>query len=339
MSRYLEKMNEYGGQNIPFLFILDFDLQTPIILPLQKAKKMGIYFNIKGFSNAAINSSLPQHLYFQKHPVSFADYERSFYYVQQQLRLGNSFLTNLTFPTQIETNLSLRQIFDHNQAPYRLLFQDQFTVFSPESFVQIDTNGKIASFPMKGTIDAHLPNAAEELLNDRKERAEHNTIVDLIRNDLSRVAKKVRVEKFRYLDYIQTWDKSLLQMSSKIIGQLPENYRSHLGDIFEKLLPAGSICGAPKKKTVEIIKTAEGYERGYYTGVFGYYENGRVESGVMIRFIENTNGQLYYKSGGGITVYSEAKKEYQELIDKIYAPIHREHSHLQRENREPALAY
>ena len=112
-----------------------------------------------------------------------------------------------------------------------------------------------------------------------------------------------------------------------------------MGYIFEELLPAGSICGAPKKKTVEVIKTAEGYERGYYTGVFGYYENGRVESGVMIRFIENIDGQLYYKSGGGITVYSEAKKEYQELIDKVYAPIHREHSATERENQEFALAY
>ncbi|MEN0051597.1 MAG: aminodeoxychorismate synthase component I, partial [Bacteroidota bacterium] len=231
------------------------------------------------------------------------------------------------------------QIFDHNPAPYRLLFQDQFTVFSPESFVQIDADGTIASFPMKGTIDAHLPNAAEQLLNDKKERAEHNTIVDLIRNDLSSVAKKVCVEKFRYLNYIQTWDKSLLQMSSKIVGQLSDDYTIHLGDIFEQLLPAGSICGAPKKKTVEIIKTAEGYQRGYYTGVFGYYQNGRVESGVMIRFIENIKGQLYYKSGGGITVFSEAKKEYQELIDKVYAPIHREHSHLQWEDGTLALAY
>lgn len=334
----LEKMNEYGKRNIPFLFILDFDLQAPIILPLQEASKMGVYFDIKGSNNAVVTSSLPQHLYFQKFPIAFSDYERSFQSVQQQLRIGNSFLTNLTFPTRIETNLSLHQFFNYNQAPYRLLFKDQFTVFSPESFVQIEANGKIASFPMKGTIDAHLPNAAEQLLNDQKERAEHNTIVDLIRNDLSRIAKKVRVEKFRYLDRIQTWDKTLLQMSSKIAGQLTENYRAHLGDIFEQLLPAGSICGAPKKKTVEIIKTAEGYERGYYTGVFGYYQNGRVESGVMIRFIENIDGQLYYKSGGGITVYSEAKKEYQELIDKVYAPIHREHSHTQRGNRELALA-
>jgi len=335
----LEKMNEYGKRDIPFLFILDFDLQQPVILPLEEARQQGICFNIKGLNNVAATSNLPQHLYFQKFPLSFSKYKNAFDYVQQQLRLGNSFLTNLTFPTRIATNLSLHQIFDHNKAPYRLLFNNQFTVFSPEPFVQIDAEGTIASFPMKGTIDARLPNATEQLLKDQKERAEHNTIVDLIRNDLSQVAKKVQVEKFRYLDHIQTWDKELLQMSSKIVGQLPENYAAQLGDIFEKLLPAGSICGAPKSKTVEIIKTAEGYERGYYTGVFGYYMNGRVESGVMIRFIENIEGELYYKSGGGITVYSEAKKEYQELIDKVYAPIHREHSHFQRTNREPALAY
>ncbi|MEM8526626.1 MAG: aminodeoxychorismate synthase component I [Bacteroidota bacterium] len=332
-------MNEYGKRNIPFLFILDFDLQQPIILPLEEAEKKGIYFHIKGLSNAVSNTELPQHLRFQKYPIAFSKYKTAFDYVQQQLRFGNSFLTNLTFPTRIETNLSVHQIFDNNTAPYRLLFKDQFTVFSPESFVQIDSTGKIASFPMKGTIDAQLPNARTQLLNDQKERAEHNTIVDLIRNDLSLVAKKVCVEKFRYLDHIKTWDKELLQMSSKVTGRLPNDYASHLGDIFEQLLPAGSICGAPKKKTVEIIETAESYERGYYTGVFGYYQNGQVESGVMIRFIENTGGELHYKSGGGITIYSEVEKEYQELIDKVYAPIHREHSHLQRANRKSALAH
>lgn len=331
-------MNEYGTQNIPFLFILDFDLQKPVILSFQEAIDAGIYFNIKGLSNTTLSSPIPKSIHFEKYPLSFHDYKIAFDYVQKYLRLGNSFLTNLTFPTPIVTNLSLRQIFDHNDAPYRLIFKDQFTVFSPESFVQIDAHGKISSFPMKGTIDARLPYAAEHLLNDPKERAEHNTIVDLIRNDLSRVAKKVRVEKFRYLDRIKTWDKELLQMSSKIVGQLPDDYAAHLGDIFEQLLPAGSICGAPKHKTVEIIKTAEGYKRGYYTGVFGYYKNGRIESGVMIRFIENIAGQLYYKSGGGITVYSQAAKEYQELMDKIYVPIHREHSGIQWSDREPILA-
>jgi para-aminobenzoate synthetase component 1 len=174
---------------------------------------------------------------------------------------------------------------------------------------------------MKGTIDAAIDNAAETILNDKKEYAEHCTIVDLIRNDLSMVAKDVFVERFRYIDKIKTHEKELLQVSSKISGQLGTNFHERVGDIIFGLLPAGSVSGAPKEKTVEIIKTAEGYERGYYTGVFGYFDGNTLDSGVMIRFIENINGQLYYKSGGGITVYSKSELEYQELIDKVYVPL------------------
>jgi len=81
------------------------------------------------------------------------------------------------------------------------------------------------------------------------------------------------------------------------------------------------VTGAPKKKTVEIINEIENYNRGYYTGVFGFYDGNDLDCGVMIRFIEKENDQLYFKSGGGLTFQSDAKTEYQELIDKIYVPI------------------
>ena len=112
---------------------------------------------------------------------------------------------------------------------------------------------------MKGTIDASLEEAESLLLNDEKEVAEHHTIVDLIRNDLSIVATNVAVERLMYIDRITTNQGDLLQMSSKISGQLPENYPETIGTILAKLLPAGSICGAPKPKTVEIIKQEEYY--------------------------------------------------------------------------------
>ena len=88
-----------------------------------------------------------------------------------------------------------------------------------------------------------------------------------------------------------------------------------------KLLPACSITGAPKVKTCEIIREAEKYERGFFTGVFGIFDGVKLESAVMIRFIENTSNGLVYKSGGGITCFSNAKKEYQEMIDKVYIPF------------------
>lgn len=175
---------------------------------------------------------------------------------------------------------------------------------------------------MKGTINAYVKNAKKVIIKDKKELAEHNTVVDLLRNDLSMIAEKVRVEKFRFIDKIKTNSGELLQVSSKISGNLNKNWRENLGDILNTLLPAGSICGAPKKKTVEIIKKIENYSRGYYTGVCGYFDGKKVDSCVMIRFVENEGKEkLYFKSGGGITIFSDPKKEYNELIDKIYVPI------------------
>jgi len=88
-----------------------------------------------------------------------------------------------------------------------------------------------------------------------------------------------------------------------------------------KLLPAGSISGAPKPSTLQIINDAEGYERGYYTGIMGYFDGQNFESAVMIRYIENENGKFVFKSGGGITTKSDVQSEYQEIIDKVYLPF------------------
>ena len=159
------------------------------------------------------------------------------------------------------------------------------------------------------------------LINDEKELAEHHTIVDLIRNDLSMVASDVKVERFRYIDRISTNQGELLQMSSEISGKLPENYQQSIGSIIAQMLPAGSICGAPKPKTVEIIKAAEPYNRGYYTGIFGVFDGQNLDSCVLIRYLEQDGDELTFKSGGGVTFLSDCKTEYNELIQKVYVPI------------------
>lgn len=178
-------------------------------------------------------------------------------------------------------------MFDHARAPYRLWVNDRFVVFSPEIFVRI-TDGFIYSHPMKGTMDATLPDARERLLADPKEAAEHATITDLIRNDLSRFATEVTVTRYRYLDEPHTHRGPLLQMSSEIRGRLPEDYPSQLGDLFFSLLPAGSITGAPKPRTVQIIREAEAYDRGFYTGVTGYFDGRNLDSAVLIRFLNSS---------------------------------------------------
>ena len=111
-------------------------------------------------------------------------------------------------------------------------------------------------------------------------------------------------------------------MSSEISGKLKPEFQNKIGSILQTLLPAGSILGAPKQKTLEIILNSETYKRGFYTGVCGYFDGTNLDSCVMIRFIENKEGKLYFKSGGGITHLSKLNDEYQEMKNKIYVPVH-----------------
>jgi para-aminobenzoate synthetase component 1 len=204
-------------------------------------------------------------------------------------------------------------------ASYKLRYKDEFVCFSPEKFVQI-RDSKIHTYPMKGTIDASIPNAKEIILNNKKEMAEHVMVVDLLRNDLSIVSKNVRVESFRYVSEIEAGEKKLLHVSSHISGDLTDDWHEKIGDILSKLLPAGSISGTPKKSTLQIIDEVEGYERGFFSGVFGVYDGESFDSGVMIRFVQKTKDGYIYKSGGGITIDSDVKSEYNELLDKVYLP-------------------
>lgn len=314
------KMNEAGQRRMPFLFGVDFELSNGFFVenPMEDSS---ILFTVGQCANhsplTAQNEAKAQ---MTKYPESYSDYLAKFTIVRDALHRGDSFLLNLTEKTEIKCNLSLADIYARTHALYKILLPNKLVCFSPESFVRIENN-EISSFPMKGTIDAALPDALAHLMNDYKETCEHNTIVDLIRNDLSIVADGVHVERFRYVDVLQTNEKELLQTSSEIRGRLSGNYHQQLGDIIFAMLPAGSISGAPKKATVETIQRAENEKRGYYTGVFGYYDGTNLDSGVMIRYIEQQGDKFYFRSGGGITVNSNPEEEYQEVLDKVYLPL------------------
>jgi para-aminobenzoate synthetase component 1 len=312
-------MNKWGAERLPFVFIIDYALEKPLLFHLSELEQNDVRLHLPSLPYKELPGTLNDFT-FIKHPMAYDRYVEAFHLVQKAIHRGDTFLLNLTFPTRIETNLTLHQIFLHSQAPFKLKYKNDFVVFSPEAFITIQ-DGIISGFPMKGTVDAALENAQAFLMKDAKEIAEHNTIVDLIRNDLSMIAEQVRVEKFRYIDRIKTHERELLQTSSHIRGKLPSDWNERLGDILFRILPAGSISGAPKPKTMDIIQEAEGYDRGYFTGIFGYFDGQNLESAVMIRFIENHGDQFWFKSGGGITSFSECEKEYRELIEKVYVPI------------------
>ncbi len=313
----MDRLSFYAQQEIPFFFLIDYEKRYVFVEPIEKLEN--IFFKVPGFRNYALPvKKYPKIL--AKEPIDFSRYKTAFDLVQEEIRKGNTYLLNLTFPTKITTDSSLLEIFYATKAKFKLYFQDRFICFSPERFVRIEDN-RIRTYPMKGTIDATILDAKRLILENEKEMAEHTMVVDLLRNDLNKVAKEVRVRRFRYVDRIKAGQKELLQVSSEIEGILPKEWKKHLGHIFDRLLPAGSVTGAPKKSTCAIIERVEGYQRGFYTGVFGYFDGKNLDSAVMIRFIEKSPSGLLYKSGGGITIDSDAKAEYKELIDKIYLPL------------------
>jgi para-aminobenzoate synthetase component I len=316
---FTERLNDWGKQKIPFLFLIDFEMEKPLAFKLSEVPSEKIRFKCGDLTNC-FEARSPKPGMLNKIPIQADIYQSKFDVVMKALEKGDSYLTNLTIKTKLQGRIDLKQLFNESRARYKLMIKDEFLVFSPETF--IETDGRtIRTFPMKGTIDASVPAAKAKILSDVKELAEHVTIVDLLRNDLSVVADNVTVKRFRYVQEIKTNEKSLLQVSSEIIGTINNTHQGRLGSLLVSLLPAGSVSGAPKPKTLQIIRSAEGEKRGYYTGVFGIYDGQKMDSAVMIRFIEQNNGEYFYRSGGGITTQSDAVSEYQEAIDKVYVPV------------------
>ena len=305
----------------PCFFLLDFELQEglcyldPIHQPTGE-----IFFDFPAGKTpdpegkkVAIELSLQ--------PEGVERYSQRFSIIQQGLLQGDSFLANLTLKTPISTTAGLEDIYLSSHATYRVLLPGRFVSFSPECFITL-RGEELSTHPMKGTIDASLPHAADLLCSDYKEGCEHHTIVDLMRNDLNQVALGVRVKRFKYLSALHTSRGELLQMSSEITGLVDRSAETFdIAQLLLPLLPAGSISGAPKARTLELIREAEGEKRGFYTGIAGYFDGKDLDTAVLIRYVEQTpSGDYYYHSGGGITIHSQCEAEYQECLQKIYIP-------------------
>ena len=316
-----DKMDELSEQKVPFFFMVDFFVENVLVYVESELKENSILVDFQNFKNTNLYEEEKKDVHLKSFPESKQEYRKGFDIVQENLKLGNSYLTNYTCKTEIEINLSLEEIFHLSKAKYKVLHKDEFVFFSPETFIEV-INNEIFTHPMKGTIDAAKENAIEVLKNHVKEKAEHYTVVDLLRNDLSMVANEVKVNEFQRIDFLKTNKKNLYAMSSEISGKLKPEFQNKIGSVMKSLLPAGSILGAPKPKTLEIIQEAENYDRGFYTGVCGWFDGKNLDSCVMIRFIEKESGKLYFKSGGGITHLSNFADEYQEMKNKIYVPIH-----------------
>ena len=354
----IRAINQLAAARTPFLFIASFDTSQNIVIPLSEIDPLEIAFDFQSNQSnvAAFNARyllnensapavLPKWI---RTPVSFEKYNQSFQKLLSHLQKGDIKLANLTFPTKIACNLTLPEIFSRTQAKYRIFLKDHFCSFSPETFITIQ-EGIISTYPMKGTMNAGIANAEQLLLENPKEIDEHETIAKEGVCDISLVASNAHISRYRYIDHIPRGDGGILQTSSIIEGTLSENFYESLGDIIYTLLPAGSITGSPREAATEILADLETYDRGFYSGVAGIFDGKDLDSTVLIRYLEKCNDpekanaeeviasdellkmiplteeeilfRYTFKSGGGITAMSNAKSEYDELIEKIYLPI------------------
>lgn len=254
-----------------------------------------------------------------------AEYEVAFDKVQAYLHAGDCYQINLTVRFTADYSGEIYQAYqtlrEANRAPFSAFIQgDDFSVLSisPERFIQL-SGDQLETKPIKGTLprgkspeqDKQL---AEQLQQSTKDRAENVMIVDLLRNDLSRVAAKDTVQVPKLFD-VESFP-AVHHLVSTVTATLAEEKSAC--DVIKHTFPGGSITGAPKIRAMEIIDELEPNRRAIYCGSIGYISiNGNMDTSITIRTLVSKNGKLHCWAGGGIVVDSTAESEYKELHDKV----------------------
>ena len=312
----ITRMNCFGSEGRPFFFLIDYIAEKCLVEEPHRLPSSELLFAFPGATNVPQGMPAtphPRSFRWEPCPMSFEEYRRGFDIVHRHLHGGNSFLVNYTCATLVDTDLTLRQVFDHARAPYRLWVNDSFVVFSPEIFVRI-TDGFIYSHPMKGTMDATLPDARERLLADPKENAEHVMLVDLARNDLSRNCHDTHVEFYKQPQYYS----HVIHLVSRVSGTLDKE--ADPIKTFIDTFPAGTLSGAPKVKAMQLISEIEPHNRGAYGGCIGFIGlNGDLNQAITIRTFVSRNNELWFQAGGGIVAKSDENNELQEVNNKLGA--------------------
>jgi anthranilate synthase component 1 len=208
-----------------------------------------------------------------------------------------------------------------NPSPYLFYFDyGSYKIFgsSPESHLKIN-KGKAYINPIAGTFkrtgdDESDKLLAQQLSTDLKENAEHVMLVDLARNDLSRHADNVAVEKYREVQFFS----HVIHLVSAVSGTL--NNKSDITDMMTATFPAGTLTGAPKFRAMQLIDQYESQNRGYYGGALGFLDfNGRFNHAIMIRTFLSKGNTLFYQAGAGIVAVSKEENELQEVNNKLGA--------------------
>ena len=212
---------------------------------------------------------------------------------------------------------SLRSI---NPSPYLFYFDyGSFKIFgsSPEAQIVIK-NDKATIYPIAGTFkrtgdDGYDKKQAEKLSNDVKENSEHVMLVDLARNDLSKISKNVEVERFKDIQFYS----HVIHLVSKVTGDITSDKKI---DLISGTFPAGTLSGAPKHKAMQLIEHHENISREFYGGAIGFMGfNGDFNHAIIIRSFLSKNRRLFFQAGAGIVFKSNQESENQEVYNKIEA--------------------
>ena len=284
---------------------------------------------ISQFLEEETDQNFHPHNFEFKARISREEYITKILKIKEHIQLGNIYelnfcqeyyAENVDIPYEIDTYFKLNTI---TQAPYSSYFKfGDFDIFcgSPERFLKKEGN-KLLSQPIKGTAPRGGSEAEDLILknnlaNDPKERAENIMIVDLVRNDLSRVASvnSVRVDELCEIYSFET----VHQMISSISCDLREGVT--FTEILKATFPMGSMTGAPKLRAMELIEELESFKRGLYSGSIGYIKpNGDFDFNVVIRTLLYNQKERYLSCsvGGAITIKSDPEKEYQECLVKV----------------------
>ena len=249
--------------------------------------------------------------------------EKAKHYIHE----GDIFQVVLSNPMRAKASGSLfdtyRALRATNHSPYMFYFSSddiELAGASPETLAKLD-NGKLSTFPLAGTRprgkDSGEDEALErELLADEKERAEHNMLVDLGRNDIGKISRIASVEVVKYME-IERFSH-VMHIGSTVTGTIRED--KDAVDAVDAILPAGTLSGAPKLRACEIINELEDNKRGIYGGAIGYLDfTGNLDTCIAIRLAFAKNGKVYVRSGAGIVADSVPEKEYEECINKAKA--------------------
>jgi para-aminobenzoate synthetase/4-amino-4-deoxychorismate lyase len=284
-----------------------------------------LYFEVYTTSGAYVPTLRPESPLTITPALDFSDYARALSRIKEEIAEGNTYQVNYTYDCHIQTSLAPLELYEmlrpHQTTPYTAFIENRYESilsFSPELFFELDGT-TIRAKPMKGTARRGKDTAEDEtnrqfLQGDEKNRAENVMIVDLLRNDLGKVAIPGSVA-VKNLFEVET-HKTVHQMTSEIVATLKE--QTSLWEIFVALFPCGSVTGAPKRSTMQLIDALERGPRGVYCGAIGFLEPGRACFSVPIRILQRTRDETAYRYrvGSGIVWDSDIREEWLETQTK-----------------------